>query len=119
MVLSEIRDGFFAGAASESSLSSAIQVFGLACFVVAALPLGFLCWKPRWWGKLVLPVYGFSWMLHAAMIQFMSTLGVHAMHVPAVWIPAACGALMIALAITHQLIDRNFGAAERGSSPPP
>ena len=103
MALGEVPSVFARGF---PNLQLSIQVFAVLCFGLVAVPLVLLQRKPRWWGKLLLPACGVSWIAHGAVLPFVAgTMGVH---VPAPWLPVACGAVMLLLAAAHQVIDPGF-----------
>jgi len=81
------------------------------CFLLAAAPIGYLIHRPLGWGKLLMPVYGFAWIMHGVVITLLGAVARFPLHVTAVWVPIACGVAMFALAIAHQVIDPSFSRA--------
>jgi hypothetical protein len=94
------------GAAGFELLPDAILLVSLA---IAAAPLILLVLQPRWWGKLLLPVYGFAWLMNAVALLLLG----QSIRLQALWLETACGLLMFGLAFAHQLID------PRSSTPRP
>jgi hypothetical protein len=82
-----------------------IYAFGVFVFLIVAAPLGFLVRKPMGWGKLLLPLYALAWIMNSAIGALIMA---RFLHVVGLWVPAACGLVMLALTVAHQIIDPTF-----------
>jgi len=91
--------------ATGSSLSVVFEVVLAMSFLIAAAPLAFLAWRPMGWGKLLLPAYAVAWLFHAGILMVFPGAAISA---SVLWTPLACAALMIVLAVAHQIVDPTF-----------
>lgn len=105
---------FWPSSAPKIEILFGAEGFLLVSFLIVMAPLVFLIRRPMWWGKLLLPVYGLSWVGHAAVLPFV--VSVSGPHIIGMWFPAACGFVMFALAVAHQVVDPGF--SRRSSTVP-
>jgi hypothetical protein len=99
---------FGLGGPDSSGILLGVDAFLAICFLICAAPVVFLVRRPMGWGKLLLPFYGASWILHAGMFVIMTASGIASFHIVGLWVPAACGGLMFALVVAHQIVDPTF-----------
>ena len=101
--------GFLGAAGFTGPKASAVllgaDAFLVISFLLCSAPIAFLVWRPLGWGKLLMPVYGFAWIMHGAILALMGTTATPPLHVVGVWVPIACGLVMFGLTAAHQLID--------------
>ncbi len=74
-------------------------------FGFVAAPLLLLTVRPYWWGKVFVLAPAFSWA------GFAGALSVIAGWTPLLLVPLACAAVMLSIAIAHQILDPRFSGA--------
>jgi len=79
--------------------------------------LGYLAFRPKWWGKLVCAFAGVSWTLFSVSATLMHRGSPSPF---SLW-PGAAGAVLLTCAILHHLADPTFGPPPpaKADSPPP
>lgn len=97
-----VRDAF----PLPAELLALVWPAALAGFLVIAAPLLFLTVRPYWWGKIFVLWPAVSWMGFAAACTFVT--GGWA---PILFVPLGCGVAMLAIAVTHQVLDPRFSGA--------
>lgn len=76
--------------------------------LIGALLLVGLSVRPFWWGKLLCFWAGISWIgFAAAMVAVRLGIGLPAVEA-ILLLPVVCGAAMLAVGVTHQIIDPRF-----------
>jgi hypothetical protein len=96
-----------------SSIAVGADGFLLLGLALVCAAIAWLIRQPRGWGKLILVACALAWVMHGAVLQVFSGMG---LHVEATWLPMACGAVMLVLAIWHQVIDPSFFPPRPASS---
>jgi hypothetical protein len=96
----------FGGGARLGPFLPAAVGFLLFCFAVFAVPVIILIRRPMGWGKLLLAGAGLAWIMHGATLMVMASFS--SLRVQGLWVPIACGVLMLVLAVGHQTVDPRF-----------
>jgi hypothetical protein len=86
---------------------------GLGVAAVLALLAAFvyLAWRPQWWGKLLCALPAFPWIFFSLVARTMIGILPGAARNPGVellWMPAVCGATLLACAIVLQIANPRF-----------
>jgi hypothetical protein len=95
----------FGASAASGPFGLIADAFLISGALITAAPLVFLLIRPMGWGKLLMPVYGLSWLFHVAIIQVLPGAAVH---VVGLWAPVVCALTMFALTVACQIIEPGF-----------
>lgn len=88
-----------------------VKVFQLCGLGVVGVILGFLAFRPYWWGKILCAWAGFAWSGFGAVATFV-------FNTPQLGWVSAAGLLLLGTGIAHQLIDPRFGGSHLRLGPP-